>query len=94
MAILDADGHMFIDDLTQTICGTLQRVFLELFKSDVYQDVSLNDWLTHLPPDFVKQHLNISQGVLDANPSRQLRRSFALGRQPAIYAIPFPPVAP
>jgi oxalate decarboxylase len=48
--------------------GDEDLVFLELFKSDVYQDVSLNDWLTHLPPEFVKQHLNISQEVLDAIP--------------------------
>jgi len=48
--------------------GDEDLVFLELFKSDVYRDVSLNDWLTHLPPDFVKQHLNISQEVLDAIP--------------------------
>jgi oxalate decarboxylase len=48
--------------------GNEDLIFLELFKSDVYQDVSLNDWLTHLPPDFVKQHLNISQEVLDAIP--------------------------
>ncbi|MGB8151324.1 MAG: cupin domain-containing protein, partial [Candidatus Cybelea sp.] len=48
--------------------GDEDLVFLELFKSDVYQDVSLNDWLTHLPPDFVKQHLNISQEILDAIP--------------------------
>jgi hypothetical protein len=27
-----------------------------------------NDSLTHLPPDFVKQHLNISQEVLGAMP--------------------------
>ena len=57
--------------------GSEDLVFLELFKSDVYRDVSLNDWLTHLPPDFVKQHLNISQEVLDAIPAGTLWHSSA-----------------
>ena len=55
-------GH-YIENL-----GNDDLVFLELFKTDVYQDISLNDWLTHLPPEFVKAHLNISQEVLDAIP--------------------------
>jgi oxalate decarboxylase len=55
-------GH-YVENL-----GNDDLVFLELFKTDVVQDISLNDWLTHLPPDFVKQHLNISQEVLDAIP--------------------------
>jgi hypothetical protein len=38
-------------------------------KATFYRDVTLNDWLTHLPPEFVKQHLNISQEVLDAIPA-------------------------
>jgi oxalate decarboxylase len=55
-------GH-YVENL-----GKDDLVFLELFKTDVVQDISLNDWITHLPPDFVKQHLNISQEVLDAIP--------------------------
>jgi oxalate decarboxylase len=48
--------------------GTEDLVFIELFKSNLYQDVSLNNWLTHLPPALVQAHLNISTATLDAIP--------------------------
>jgi oxalate decarboxylase len=44
--------------------GNTDLVFLELFKSDHYAEVSLSDWLTHVPPDLVMQHLNISRETL------------------------------
>lgn len=48
--------------------GTDDLVFIELFKDNVFQNVSLNDWLTHLPPALVQAHLNISKATLDAIP--------------------------
>src|SRR5258706_2375712 len=33
-------------------------VFLEMFKSSYYQDLSLSEWLTHTPPELVMAHLN------------------------------------
>lgn len=33
--------------------------FLEIFKSDHYADVSLNQWLALIPPELVKGHLNV-----------------------------------
>jgi oxalate decarboxylase len=39
-------------------------VFLALFKSDHYAEVSLSDWLAHTPPQLVMQHLNISAETL------------------------------
>ena len=44
--------------------GTTDLVFLELFKSDRYAEVSLSDWLRHTPPQLVMQHLNISAETL------------------------------
>jgi len=44
--------------------GNTDLVFLELFKSDHYAEVSLSDWLTHVPPELVMQHLNISRETL------------------------------
>jgi oxalate decarboxylase len=44
--------------------GKTDLVFLELFKSDHYAEVSLSDWLTHSPPQLVMQHLNISAETL------------------------------
>jgi oxalate decarboxylase len=39
-----------------------------MFKTGVYQDMSLNEWLTHEPPELVMQHLKISRATLDAMP--------------------------
>jgi oxalate decarboxylase len=40
--------------------------FLEMFRSDHYADISLNQWLALLPPDLVRQHLNVGNGFLKA----------------------------
>lgn len=40
--------------------GSTDMVFLEIFKTDRYVEVSLSDWLRHAPPQLVMQHLNIS----------------------------------
>jgi oxalate decarboxylase len=52
--------------------GDTDLVFLEMFKASSYQDISLNDWLTHLPPDLVMQHLGISAQTLAAIPTANL----------------------
>ena len=44
--------------------GDTDMVFLEIFKSDHYAEVSLSDWLRHAPPQLVMQHLNISADTL------------------------------
>ena len=46
--------------------GTEDLIFLEMFKSSQYQDVSLNQWLTHLPPALVQAHLNIDLATIHA----------------------------
>jgi len=48
--------------------GTEDLIFLEMFKSTQYQDVSLNQWLTHLPPGLVQAHLNIDLATINAIP--------------------------
>jgi oxalate decarboxylase len=48
--------------------GTEDLIFLEMFKSSQYQDVSLNQWLTHLPPALVQAHLNIDLATINAIP--------------------------
>jgi oxalate decarboxylase len=40
--------------------GRTDLVFLEIFKTDTYQDISLSDWLTHTPPALVAAHFNLS----------------------------------
>ncbi|MBE7608016.1 cupin, partial [Salmonella enterica subsp. enterica serovar 4:-:1,2] len=38
--------------------------FVEVFRSDRYEEVSLANWLSHLPPALVTQHLNIDAETL------------------------------
>jgi oxalate decarboxylase len=52
--------------------GDTDLVFLEMFKSSFYQDISLSEWLTHTPPELVAAHLNIDRATLDAIPKDKL----------------------
>jgi oxalate decarboxylase/phosphoglucose isomerase-like protein (cupin superfamily) len=40
--------------------------FLEMFKSDRFADVSLNQWLALTPPELVQAHLHLNQQVMGA----------------------------
>jgi len=46
--------------------GDTDLVFLEMFKSSYYQDLSLTEWLTHTPPELVMSHLRIDEATFDA----------------------------
>jgi oxalate decarboxylase len=48
--------------------GTTDLVFIALFKTAEYAEVSLSDWLAHTPPELVAQHLNIDRSVLERFP--------------------------
>ncbi len=48
--------------------GDSDMVFLEMFKSPVYQDLSFTEWLTHTPPELVMAHLKIDRAAYDAIP--------------------------
>ena len=48
--------------------GDTDLKFLEMFKSNVYQDLALSEWLTHTPPQLVLAHLGIDKATLDAMP--------------------------
>ena len=52
--------------------GDTDLIFLEMFKSSFYQDVSLSEWLSHTPPELVMAHLNIDKASLDAIPRDEL----------------------
>jgi oxalate decarboxylase len=41
-------------------------VFLEMFKSDHFADVSLNQWMALTPPELVQAHLNIDEQTIAA----------------------------
>jgi oxalate decarboxylase len=40
--------------------------FLEMFRSDHYADISLNQWLALTPPELVQAHLNLDQSTTAA----------------------------
>jgi oxalate decarboxylase len=46
--------------------GTTMLRFLEVFKSDYYADVSLNQWLALTPPELVQAHLKLDPSTLAA----------------------------
>ncbi|KAK0457207.1 oxalate decarboxylase [Desarmillaria tabescens] len=44
--------------------GNTTLKFIEVFKSDRYQDISLNQWLALTPPHIVKDHLNVDDETI------------------------------
>jgi oxalate decarboxylase len=55
-----AMGH-YIENL-----GDQPVRFLEMFRSDRYADISLNQWLALTPPGLVAAHLNVDRRTIDA----------------------------
>jgi oxalate decarboxylase len=51
--------------------GGTDLVFLEIFRSDRFEDVSLSDWLTHTPRALVAQHLNMDPAIIAQFPSNK-----------------------
>jgi oxalate decarboxylase len=52
--------------------------FLEMFRSDHYADISLDQWLALSPPDLVRDHLPIDKQTIDA---LSKRKRIVVGRQ-------------
>jgi oxalate decarboxylase len=48
--------------------GDTDLVFLEMFRSSYYQDLSLSEWLAHTPPELVMAHLRIDKATFNAIP--------------------------
>ncbi|WP_066041368.1 cupin domain-containing protein [Herbiconiux solani] len=48
--------------------GNDLAIFIETFKSSRYEEVSLANWLSHVPPALVSAHLNIPESVLATFP--------------------------
>jgi oxalate decarboxylase len=49
--------------------GDTDLVFLEMFKSDHYEDISLAEWMAHTPHQLVDQHLHVGREMLAAIPA-------------------------
>jgi len=52
--------------------GVTDLIFLEMFKANRFQDLSLSDWVTHTPPELIMQHLRISKETLNAIPQSKV----------------------
>ena len=48
--------------------GSDQLVFLEIFKTDLYKNVALTDWMVHTPQAMVEQTLNLNPSFLSGLP--------------------------
>jgi oxalate decarboxylase len=48
--------------------GDTDLVFLEMFKTDQYVDISMNNWIRRLPPELVTSHLNIDEATIKKIP--------------------------
>jgi oxalate decarboxylase len=55
-----AMGH-YIENTGNTILR-----FLEIFKSDRFADISLNQWMALTPPELIQNHLHLNQKVMSA----------------------------
>ena len=51
--------------------GNSDLVFLEIFRADRFEDVSLSDWLAHTPRLMVAQTLNMDPAVIAKFPSNK-----------------------
>jgi oxalate decarboxylase len=52
--------------------GSTDLVFLEMFRSPNYEDISLGEWMAHTPHLLVNQHLQVGRAMLDAIPKEEM----------------------
>jgi oxalate decarboxylase len=52
--------------------GDTDLVFVEMFRSSKFQDLSLSEWVTHVPPELAIQHLQISMDTLKKIPKTKI----------------------
>ncbi|HMF53331.1 MAG TPA: cupin domain-containing protein [Edaphobacter sp.] len=49
--------------------GDTDLVFLEMFKAEEFQDISLNNWIRRLPPEMITAHLNLDAASIRKIPA-------------------------
>jgi oxalate decarboxylase len=52
--------------------GNTDLVFLEMFKSHHYEDISLAEWMAHTPHLLVNQHLQVGEAMIGAIPKEEM----------------------
>lgn len=51
--------------------GDKELIFLEMFKTDRFMDLSLSEWVSNTPPELVSAHLGLSKETLEAIPKQK-----------------------
>ena len=52
--------------------GKTDLVFLKMFAATEYMNISLNNWIRHLPPEMVTSHLNLDADAISKITSEAL----------------------
>jgi oxalate decarboxylase len=85
MGVFDTGPHVLTMDFNPGDIGYVKRshghyilntgdtdlVFLEVFRSAYFADVSLSDWLVRTPPELVAQHLNVDPATIAKFPKNK-----------------------
>lgn len=74
--INEQNGH-YIENI-----GNTDVVYLEIFKTSTYQDVSLSNWLALTPPNIVQAHLGFSDADLNKLYSTFKSKTYTVTKQP------------
>jgi oxalate decarboxylase len=51
--------------------GDSDLEFLELFKDEIYQDISLAEWMANLPPELVEVHTHLPLSFINSLPKQK-----------------------
>ena len=51
--------------------GNTDLVYVEVFRADRFEEVSLSDWLAHSPIDMVAETLNLNSSVIAQFPKNR-----------------------
>jgi len=51
--------------------GDSDLVFIEMFRTSEYQDISLAEWMAHTPHLLMNQHLGVTLSMLDSIPKQE-----------------------
>ena len=85
MTVFSAGGHARTMDFHEGDVGYIEKsmphyienlgdtdlLFLEVFPSPEYQDISLAEWLAHTPSRLVDQHIGVGEGFLRKLPKKE-----------------------
>lgn len=52
--------------------GNTDLIFLEMFRADKFEDLSLNEWIRNTPPEMITQDLGISMQTLQQIPKNKV----------------------